>query len=104
LVETLKPISRVVLPIAGSIFFIVSLFTDLDGDELILGGLILIIAGLNLIIYSTPDRRDYEGQLVLENNGPKKIFSLELDVDPERFENMDSISLKVVNNLVEEDA
>jgi hypothetical protein len=103
LIQTLKPIARIVLPVAGSIFFIVSLFTDIDSDEIILGCLILLITSLNFIIDAFPERRYYEGQLVLENNGPKKIFSLELEVDPEEFENMDSISLKVVNNLIDED-
>jgi putative Mn2+ efflux pump MntP len=93
-----------VFPIAGSIIFIVSLFTEISGAEQILGCLMLAIAGLNIIVDAFPSRRTYEGQLVLENNGTKKIFSLELAVDPERFEDMDSISLKVVNHLVEEDA
>jgi hypothetical protein len=64
-----------------------------------LGGIVvgLITAGT---VYSKQrlddEKRGYAGSLVVRKAGDKKVFSLELDQDPEILETHDEVTFKVV--------
>ena len=62
---------------------------------LIIVVLILIIC-IQYVLYHVKPMIKHDGQIVITTNEEgKKIFTLELDKDPEEIENLNSISFKV---------
>jgi len=53
------------------------------------------------IMYIRRDKH-YVGSMILTQEGDKKIFSLELDKDPDELASMESITFKIVQEVYDE--
>ena len=67
--------------------------------ELFLGVMLFLFVLISMLLTLRLYFRDYDGTVVVttDENG-KRIFSLELDRDPDEIEQMDNILFKVVSS------
>jgi hypothetical protein len=91
-----KKLIQLSIPIVALMYFILSGFTGVRYTVQVLA----ICVALNLLynLYLKVDQRQYDGKIVIgtSENG-KKLFSLELDGDPEELEPKSSVTFKIVS-------
>lgn len=98
----LKSMVLITLPLVSSLCFLSSYIWDLPYTKIIMGiiSLITLLLGSCLIVssnrYSARDS-GYDGQMhvIIPEDGPK-VFSLELNGDPEKLAAQDSITFKIL--------
>lgn len=100
--NTLKPLNRLVVPGAGTIYWGLSKAFALPHESVVLGLFIVVAAILGVILQVMGKKYEgkhvFQGELVVtETREGKKVFSLELDKAPEELARMDSITFKVVD-------
>ena len=86
LYDKLKFLVLIFLPLFGTLYFIVSGFTAIPFPNTTVGVVIALdtVLGIGLYLSSAEYHKDQAtGTLVVKEIGDKKIFSLELDGDPE---------------------
>ena len=85
------------LSVAAVLYFIVMLIFGLPSQ--ILGAIAIVQAILVVRLYFRDKLKQYDGQMVVgKSDGGGKLFSLELNGDPEDLGEKDSISFKVVTS------
>ena len=99
--DTLKFLAQIVLPALGTLYFTLAGLWGLPAAEEVVGTIVAIdtFLGVVLQISSTAYEKSgdqYGGDLVVKEVGDKKVFSLELNDDPEILEKKDEVSFKVV--------
>lgn len=91
----LFPTSQILLPAAGSIYFLLGLIIGVPGETTVLGVILILNAAMGII--SRKRNGHHDGKIIVtKTSDGKKIFTLELDGDPDEIEGKDSISFKVV--------
>jgi hypothetical protein len=99
--DKLKPITQVWLPAAGSLYFGLSQIWGFPAGEGVVGSIALLTTFFGVILGISSKRYSesgsgVDGNIVLtEVAGGKKIFTLELDIDPNQIENRDTIVFAV---------
>lgn len=85
-----------IFPLVGAIYFIISLFTSLPHTRLVLG-IIMILLCLFWLNYLLTKPR-YAGSILISENMEKKLYSLELNCEPEEIESRLEVLFKVEKN------
>jgi len=92
---------HVILPAYASIYFVISWFWDPRGVVNILGTISLFTLFLGLLLEASSKRYHdalaHEGQLVIRQDDGKKVFLLELNIDPDDLEHMRSVTFKITD-------
>lgn len=91
-----KKLVQLYIPTTSSIYFGASLIWGLPYTVQIIGTLAVIAALLGMRLNNEP--KHYDGQLVVERSEGGKLFSLQLNGDPEELEEQDSVSFKIVSS------
>lgn len=97
----LKTISHVMLPMIGVLYFLLWAFFYLPAVEPVLGTLMMLILFLNLFIRDSSRRYHKYSKIgggeivILTNNEGKRVYSLDLDDDPDNLINLDEVRFKV---------
>ncbi len=96
-----KKLVLLIIPGLSSLYFVLSSIWDFRSSEQVIGMLAIVATflGVCLIISSRQYEASgaaYDGQMIvmIPEDGPK-IFSLQLDGDPEELEHKDSITFKI---------
>ncbi len=99
--DVVKKLVLIIIPGLSTLYFGLSAFWDLPATEKVIGTLTVIafILGICLTISSRQYEASgaaYDGQIVvtMPEGGPK-LFSLELDGDPEELDQKDSVIFKI---------
>jgi len=90
----------VILPTVGVICFFLSLIFSISGIRYILGIILIfiLVLGVILLVSSKNYKKSHSGEIVItEREDGTKIFSLELETDPNELVGMDVISFKVIS-------
>lgn len=98
LYNQLKFIAQVLLPALGTLYFALANWLNLPSAEWVVGIIITLDAVLGVLLYiSTTQHKGVApgGELIVREIGDKKIFSLELNDDPEILETRDEVIFKV---------
>ncbi len=92
-----KRLVQVILPVFASLYFVLGL----PSSEQVIGVTVVITAFLGLCLGISSNRYEksgagYDGTLVVNTNEEgKKLFSLEIDKDPDEIEQQGSLSFKL---------
>lgn len=97
----LKKLVQIVIPAVSSLYFGLSQIWGLPWGEEIVGTLALLATFLGVLLgistnkyNNSPDA--YDGEVVISDSPTgTKLFSLELNGDPEQIETMDQVRFKV---------
>jgi len=90
-----KQFIQIYIPAVSSLYFIVSAIVGLPFTVEVIGTLAIVETFLGIRI--TNKAKHYDGQMiVVEKTEGGKLFSLQLNGDPEELEEKDSVSFKVV--------
>lgn len=93
----LKKITLVAMPLAGVFYFIVGVIFDLPWMVYVLGAIlgIILYCGILVVVSSR-----YDGKIVVTSGEDgKRIFTLELEIDPDDIIELESITFQVINEL-----
>lgn len=103
--DFVKWLVQMVLPAFGALYFGLAAIWDLPASEQVVGTCAIIATflgaslGISHNAYENSDAA-FDGNVVVTNNvDGAKVFSLELDGDPELIEERDSIRFKVVSEI-----
>lgn len=101
--RTLKQTATLILPAAGALYFTLAQIWHLPKAEEIVGSVaavntfVGVLLGVSTRSYNRSDSK-YAGAIKVEDNGEKKMFSLELNEDPETLELRDEVTFRVDGN------
>lgn len=101
LYDKLKFIAQVLLPALGTLYFSLAGIWGLPSAEQVVGSIAVINTFLGVLLQfsSKGYSKNLDGSLkVLQKSDGKKIYSLELDGDPEDIDHKDVIQFKVVKS------
>jgi len=93
----LKKLTLVILPGAGVLYFIIGVIFDFKWMVYVLGIILALTLYLGiLVVLSTR----YDGRIIITTSEEgKRIFTLELDIDPDDILEKDTIIFDVVSEL-----
>lgn len=97
-----KRVVQIILPASATLYFTIASIWGLPAVEEVLGTISAIAAfggavlGISTHQYNKDDGR-FDGAIIVKESDGRKIFSLELDQDPEELESMDQVSFQVRN-------
>lgn len=98
--DSLRYFVQYILPGSGTLYFTIASIWGLPYAEKIVGTLAAVALFLSLIIgiskrsYNASEAK-YDGALVVVQQGPTKVFSLNLNTDPEDLEKKLQVVLRV---------
>ena len=99
--DTLKKGAQVVLPAAGALYFTLAQIWGLPNAEEVVGTIAAVNTFLGVVVglagrsyNNSPDRFDGGIDVNTQPDG-KVVYSLELNDDPEKIQNMDRVVFKV---------
>lgn len=102
--DQLKHLAQIGLPALGTLYFTIAQIWHLPRPEEVVGTIVAIDAFLGIFLgyssrsYEQSDTR-YDGTLEVEvQPDDKKVFSLELNGDPEDLANQNQVIFKVQSN------
>lgn len=102
--DYMKFITQVALPALGTLYFALAGIWGLPAAEEIVGSIVAVDTFLGVLLqisannYKNSDAR-FDGTIgVFENDG-KKVFTLNLDSDPEKLDEKDEVVFKVGESL-----
>lgn len=96
-----KWLVQLVLPASAALYFGLASIWSLPAADQVVGTLVVITTFLGVVMgISTRDYYNsgaaYDGAMVITQAEEKKLFSLELGLEPEEIEQMHSLTFKVV--------
>lgn len=96
----LRRLNQFIIPVIASLYYICTFFADLPSAVTILGSLALISLFIGMLLLS---KLPHDGQMVITTNEAGiKVFSLELDKDPEDLEGQEYVSFKITDKRSED--
>jgi Putative phage holin Dp-1 len=100
LYDKLKFVAQILLPVLGTLYFALAGIWDLPSAEQIVGTIVVVDALLGGLLYISTSRykgpsSDIGGDIIIKEVGDKKIFSLELNDDPELLEKKDEVTFRI---------
>lgn len=99
LYDRLKFLAQIALPAVGTLYFTLAGIWGLPAAEQVVGTIVAVdtFIGVLLQLSSSKYQKDATGgDIIVKEVGDKKIFSLELNDDPELLEQKDEVTFKVV--------
>lgn len=83
--DFIKALAQVILPGLGTLYFAVADIWTLPSPDKVVGTITAFDAflGVLLSVSSASYKPTHAGNIVIDDSGPKKIYRLELAVDPE---------------------
>jgi hypothetical protein len=103
--DFMKKLVQIIIPAASASYFALAEIWDLPGAEKVTGTLAVVATFLGVVLgisSNTYERlgKGYDGSVVVSTTeSGKKLFSLELDGDPEDLEQHDAIRFRVKKEL-----
>ena len=88
----------ITLPFIGIMCFLASLIFDISGIKYVLGVILIFIflIGIILVFSTTNYKKTHNGEIVITMMPDgKKVFSLELETDPNELVDRDVVSFKI---------
>ena len=101
LYDRLKFVAQVLLPVLGTLYFILDGIWGLPAVESVVGTIVVVDALLGIFLLLSASRYqgasggDFGGDIIIKEVGDKKIFSLELNDDPELLEKKDEVTFRI---------
>lgn len=97
--DRLKFLAQILLPVLGTLYFALAGVLSLPAAEEVVGTIVALDAllGLGLKLASLRYQGSAGGSIVVTEVGDKKVFSLELEDDPELLETRDAVTFKVTH-------
>jgi hypothetical protein len=93
----LKRLALIIFPGLGTLYFLVGVIFGFHWMIWVLGGFLVLILYLGILVMATSG---YNGQIVItQSESGKRVFTLELETDPEDITEMESITFQVVNQM-----
>lgn len=98
--DLMKKLVQIIFPATASLYFGLGQTWGLPAIEQVVGTLALVATflgvslGISTKSYNSSDER-YAGQIVLMESEGKKLYSLELNGDPEDLDQMKEVTFKV---------
>lgn len=106
--ELLKKLVQIALPAIASLYFSLAQIWGLPAAEQVVGTLALFATFFGILLtlsswsyHAVEAQTDGEIVVMIDENG-KKIYSLELNGDPNDIDNMDLVKFKVKANIIQE--
>jgi hypothetical protein len=95
--DILKFCAMVAFPALGTLYFALAGIWGLPAAEQVVGTIVAVdtFLGVILQISSARYKEEHVGTIVVKEIGDKKVFSLEIDEDPNDLENREEILFKV---------
>lgn len=99
--DALKKSTTVILPAAGALYFALAQIWHLPNAEEVVGSIAAVNTFLGVMLgvstNSYNKKARYSGTIEVSSppDGSKKVFSLNLDEEPEALERMDEVTFKV---------
>ena len=100
--DFLKVVTLLILPAAATLYFTIAQIWGLPNAEEVIGTITAVATFLGVITRistSSFQKNGADGVVVVEPNGDRKVFSLELNTDPDELQNQQVITLKVDNKV-----
>jgi hypothetical protein len=98
--DYLKYLAQILLPASGALYFGLSGVWGLPNSDEVVGTITVVDAFLGALLglssksYNNSDAK-YNGSIDVENVDGSKVFSLNLDGDPDNLENLDEVTFKI---------
>lgn len=102
--NVMKWFTQILLPAIGSLYFGMANIWSLPSAENVVGSLALITTFLGIVLGLTTraynkSEADTDGKMLVSTTTEgTKVFSLELDTDPQDLEHQDKVVFKVVDS------
>ena len=96
--DVLKFCAMVAFPAIGTLYFTLAAIWGLPAAEQVVGTIVAIDTFLGIVLQISASKYTNNltgGTIVVNEMGDKKMFSLELDGDPEDLENQSEVVFKV---------
>jgi hypothetical protein len=96
----LKFIAQILLPAFGTLYFTIGGIWNIPATEQVIGSLTAVdtflgvILGLSTVSYNRSGAK-YGGQINVVQTEGKKVFTLEVEGDPEDIENQKEVTFKI---------
>lgn len=104
----LKFVAQIVLPAFATLYYALSQIWGLPNADKVSGTVLVVAAFIGTLLgisssnYTRSDKR-FDGHIDVEQSEDKKLFSLNLNDDPEKLEGKSSVTFKVNNPTTEVD-
>jgi hypothetical protein len=104
LYDLFKFIAQVLLPVVGSLYFILGLQWELTNENTVVGTIVVVDALLGVLLWYSSRRYNrsetrFDGIMdVIQKSGHAKMFSLELNSDPEELDKKTEVTFKVLRH------
>jgi len=106
--DALKKSTTVILPAIGALYFALAQIWQLPKPEEVVGSIAAVnvflgvLMGVSTKSYNKSDTKKYAGVIEVSSppDGSKKVFSLNLNEDPEDIEFMDEVTFRVDTDTI----
>jgi hypothetical protein len=101
LYHRLKFVAQILLPVVGTVYFTLDGIWGLPAAEQVVGMIMAVDAGLGILLhiftarYPNSANGTVGGDIIVKELDDKKIFSLELNDDPELLETRDEVTFRI---------
>lgn len=100
--NTFKFMAQIILPVFGALYFILEEILGLPDAWKVLGTILIVdaILGISLSLLSrvyTQSGAKYDGVIDIIDSDNAKMFSLELNSDPNKLEDQSEVLFKVIS-------
>src|SRR3954452_6553873 len=98
LYDKLKLVAQILLPALATLYFALNELWGLPSTAQVIGTIVAVDALLGVLLYISASRYHAGtagGELIVKELDDKKIFSLELNGDPELLETRDEVTFRI---------
>lgn len=101
LYHRLQFVAQILLPVVGTLYFALAEFWGLPAAEQVVGTIVSVDALLGMLLhistsrYQSASNGTVGGDIIVKELDDKKIFSLELNDDPELLETRDEVTFRI---------
>lgn len=100
--QALKQSATLIFPAVGALYFALAQIWHLPKAEEVVGSIAAlntflgVLVGVSTRSYNKSDAK-YDGAIVVDDTGEKKMFKLELNESPEKLEQLHEVTFKVTD-------
>src|SRR4051812_41477751 len=94
-------VAQILLPVVGTVYFTLASIWGLPADKQVVGMIVVVDSGLGMLLHISTTRYRSSvngtvgGDIIVKEMDDKKIFSLELNDDPELLETRDEVTFRI---------
>lgn len=100
LYNKLKFIALVFLPALGTLYFTLAGIWNLPAAEAVIGTIVAVDTFLGVVLHISTQQyhatNGHAGDIIVDDSGATKIYSLELTDDPDKLDTKSEVTFKVV--------